>query len=478
MSGTLSAAIRPTPHWAVTGLTPLLAAALLVTCGPSTEDLITDLTGDAEERGNARQELLLAKDRAVAPLLDALDDPDRVDARPQLVDVLVSLMMRVDDDRILAALVRHLESDPSPRVRTRVARALGMHRRLEGLDALMAALDDEDGDVRHQALLALGMLSDKLTSEQREVLGTRARDLVGDPHPGVQMEARIRVESAVADVLQEAAKAVLSAQVVEAESLFCAALSRAPTSKRAQYRLARFYYDNGDRDRGLDLLRHHGMLLDVPRLPTAPHIDGHLDEDAWAGAARSDSFYVYSHQHAVALPASRPTRLHLGYTGDALYIGVWSFDEHPDSLVAKVEPSQAGDQIGISLQQSIWTDDVVELFLDADFDHRDYAHIGINSVGAASPEWIAGPLREARSAWDWADNEWRPRSQLATHVGADYWAIEYSLGFDEQRLPAPRPGDVWGFNAVRTFRGQEYNQWTRTYSGGHSPDDFGVLLFH
>ncbi len=46
-------------------------------------------------------------------------------------------------------------------------------------------------------------------------------------------------------------------------------------------------------------------------------------------------------------------------------------------------------------------------------------------------------------------------------------------------VPVPRPGDIWGLNFVRVHRGTEYSQWVRTYtSGGHSPDDFGVLRFN
>ena len=48
---------------------------------------------------------------------------------------------------------------------------------------------------------------------------------------------------------------MLKAQVAAAESLSATALTRAPRSKRAQYRTARFHYDNGDRQKGLQLLR-------------------------------------------------------------------------------------------------------------------------------------------------------------------------------------------------------------------------------
>jgi hypothetical protein len=30
---------------------------------------------------------------------------------------------------------------------------------------------------------------------------------------------------------------------------------------------------------------------------------------------------------------------------------------------------------------------------------------------------------------------------------------------------------------VRVFRGQQYNQWVRTYGSGLQPDQFGMLVF-
>ena len=56
--------------------------------------------------------------------------------------------------------------------------------------------------------------------------------------------------------------------------------------------------------------------------------------------------------------------------------------------------------------------------------------------------------------------------------------MEYRLPLGSEDVPMPRPGDIWGFNLVRVFRGSEYAQWTRTYGrNAHQPDQFGLLLF-
>ena len=455
---------------------PCACGVFACACGPSIDDLVEQLAGDADESQWARQELLLAKDRAVEPLLRALAEPAIAAARLALVEVLVSLMMRVEDDRITAALTDHLVNDPDVSVRSRIARLLGMHARAEALPAVLRSLDDAEGEVRHQALLTLSNLDGKLTPEQAQALDERAHELMGDAHPGVQLEAEIRIEAGVGKWIQEAEKAMLKAQVAEAESLLATALTRAPRSKRAQYRVARFHYDNGDREKGLKLLRQYGMLLDVPRLDAEPELDGELSDAVWSRAARVDSFFQLSMRHNAAPRSPRRTELYVAYTSEALLLGFYGHDDHPDSLVAKIKPGDDAD-VG-NIQGTIWTDDIIELFIDADFDHKTYAHTGINTLGVTDENWIKGDRRQMRSREEWEDEGWSAGARLATHIGADYWSVEYRLPFDDERFPRPRPGTVWGFNMVRVFRGEEYSQWVRTYRGGHSPDDFGVLFFN
>jgi hypothetical protein len=66
---------------------------------------------------------------------------------------------------------------------------------------------------------------------------------------------------------------------------------------------------------------------------------------------------------------------------------------------------------------------------------------------------------------------------VATHVGEDYWSIEYAVRFTEPQLTRPQPGTLWGFNLSRTYRNSEYAQWVRM-SQAHAPNEFGVLRFH
>ena len=437
----------------------IFLALICLSCGPSIEDNIDKLGRGGEDREEAQQELLLAKERAIEPLLEALKDLNYT-ARPELVEVLASLMMRMDDPRIEQALCQHLRTDPDPGVRARIARWMGFQKRNSAIESLVEALSDEDGEVRYQALMALDLFGYNLSDEQEEQVQEKARKLTGDDHEGTRMEASIRVENFVKNWIDEALQLSLKAQLARAESLYAKALTYSPASKQANYRLARFYLDNGQKDKGLRLLRQHGMLLDVPLLPQSPEIDGFLDDAVWQKAARVDSFYQFSNSHYAALPSEVRTKVYIGYRKGFLYMGFHCHDEHPDSLVVNKSPGK------------VWFDDDVEFYCDPNFDHKTYGQIGFNSAGLVNDEWFLGGLSNRVESWD-------AEGKSAVYVGDDFWSVEYRLSVGQNEFPQPEPGMLWGFNFIRVYRGSEYSQWVRTYGGNaHQPDDFGLLLFH
>jgi len=429
-------------------------------CGPSLDDSIDKLAGSTEEQAAGQMELLLAKDRAVDDLLAALEDPDRAASRRLLVEVLAGLMTRVDDERIEAALLGHLRDDPDHTVRAAIAHQLGLHRPVLFIDSFLGALADTSGAVCHAALLALGKVEDKMEPAQTKRLQESARRLTSHGHLGARLEATIRVENFVSGWISDARQAELAARMAMAESLYTQALDYAPGSKRGNYRLARFYFDNGQRERGLELLQTHGMVLEIPRLSRAPKIDGRLDEAVWDEAALADSFFQHSSAHAAAIPSPQRARIHLGYTDEALYFGFYGYDAHPDSLVGRSR----------NFDSELWHEDIVELFIDPEFSHRNYVHVGINHLGTVHDAWLDGGLRNRAI-------EWNADAQAVAEVGRDFWSLEYRLDFGQDEVPKPESGSEWGFNFVRVFRGAEYSQWVRTYEGGHQPDDFGLLIF-
>ena len=205
-------------------------------CGPEPEDLVADLSRGGAVAQNARQELLLARERAVDPLVKALDQLPSTETRIEIASVLSSLMMRTEDVRVEAALVRLLAQDPEPSVRAAVAHDLGLQRRASSIPELLLATADTAGAVRRAALEALAELSGKWDADTTRVQ-ERVRHLSRDPHAGTRVEAMVILSRLVHTRLQAARQATLTGDLARAESLLVAITDFAPGEKRAAYDL-------------------------------------------------------------------------------------------------------------------------------------------------------------------------------------------------------------------------------------------------
>lgn len=435
-------------------------AAVAVACEPTVDDRVAELAaGRAGE--STRQALLLAKERAVLPLLAALAAQPDPALRDEIARLLASLMMRTEDGRIEAALVHLLRDDPAPAVRAAVARQLGLQRRPSAVPALVAALEDPDGSVRQEALVALGPLQGRW-GERADQIREAVRRLARDPHKGARVEAMVLLSGAVQERLQSARQAALAGDLARAESILVTTLEFAPGDRRAAYDLGRHYLDEGDVPRGQEFLRTHGMLLDVPALAQPPRVDGRLDEPVWQKAAHIDSLWQLSQEHEAALPTDLRTDLYGGWRPEGLYIGVVCWDEATGDLVVGVQhdDDNADDS---------WREDRLEVFLDPQLSHDRFVELAVNSIGAKQDGSASTGGADFSFDWD-AEGEW------AATVGPDRWSAEVLLRFGPQ-LPRPQAGRMWGANLVRCYRGQEFVQWTRTTHNASRPDQFGVFLF-
>ena len=437
----------------------IFVGLIFLSCGPVVEDHIDELGRSGEKRDAAIQELLLKPKRAVGPLLKALEKPHYSSGHPDIAEVLVSLMLRVDDPRLVAALGKHLTSHPNSKVRARIANRMGLLKRTELLDVLMKAVRDTVPEVSHEAFKALNILEKKLTDTQHQVLEETAKELARSPHEGVRLEAMLCLEEKVDEMLGKATQLVTKAQLSEAEELYEKTLAYAPQSWKARYHHARFYLDNEQVERGLDLMRQLGAVLDVSLLANPPEIDGRLDDDAWKEAGQT-LLHFLGYRGGV-FPADMDARVYIGYTVEALYIGVYNYDATPDSL--RAERTQRDDMV--------WTEDSVEIFLDANQDRRSYVQFVISGIGTIFDAVHENGLRSQ-------DASWTGDLKVGTHVGEDFWSLECQILFDQEWVSKPRVGDVWGVNFCRDFRDRSHStQWVYTYGNYHQPDGFGFLIF-
>ena len=439
-------------------LAVLAAAFCLAACGSPIEESIDKLDGGPEEQAAGRHELVLAADEAIEPLITALESGERdPKIRAEVAHILAGLMVRLMDDRSVAVIEQHLLEDPDPMVRGRIAATVGPHLRSEFFDLFLQAIADPSPLVQAPALLALSDFMGQLDEEQTRSLRRLAAERAKSEDEEVREAALYLVEEYVAKWAGKAREAALKANLSKADSIFAVAVAYAPASKQGRYYQGTYYLDFVERERGIEILRTHRLLVDVPKLETTPTIDGQLGDEAWEGAARIDSFFVHGATRTT-LPPLVETRVVMGYSDRALYWGVFCADAHPESLV--VRPYKDGPPHH--------RQDSITFRLDRNLDTKTIASIAVNSAGLVKDGW-----NDSKN-WAERDYSWDAEATAAAYVGDDFWSVECELRWDPVYHPAPVSGELSGTNFIRLFRSAE---WSHPFVGYDNLKARGFLRF-
>ncbi|MBT3344536.1 MAG: hypothetical protein HN712_20335 [Gemmatimonadetes bacterium] len=462
-------------------LTVALGLAL-AGCGPDMDDHIDALGGGGAE--DAKMALSLARQDAIEPLLEAFADPERgAEARSHMADALYRLYLREKTPAILVALQGAL-GDQQVEVRRTVVRCLGDLEAGKAASLLIERLPEEvDDGVRQEILVTLGVISLQERDRTRGMNNVgfnrqwsvkyfdeadrqalmdelvRIRDLsVADTLHGHVMEW---LEGVADDLAVEARERVLSADLAGAEQLLEEALALVPDSRNINQQMGKYYYGNGDIERGIKILAANGDVLRVPRLSAAPAIDGQLDARAWQRAAEITRFFQ-NVSRLRPIETSPATRVRLGWTDDRIFILVEGDEPSTDNL--RIEATQR--------DENAWQDDCVEIFFDANRDGRSYHQIVVNSLGTIFDQYSDGSSPQGDLGWN-ADME------HAVVVSESGWSLEIGLPLAQLTESAgPISGQVWGFNLARIRQeASEYGQWAPTYGSALRPDRFGFLIF-
>lgn len=202
--------------------------------------------------------------------------------------------------------------------------------------------------------------------------------------------------------------------------------------------------------------------------------DGHVSKEEIAVSWKSGQFHLYGPNPQKAYP---PTYCYVGKTTkdgkECLYISFICEDPNTDAIIANYNNS--GGPVAVS------RDDSIEIFLDTDFNRRDYYHVIVNARGkyhtAYCPTWQDGINDRIK--------HWNASSQVKTVINkqAKRWTCEILIPF-HQLGGIPKKGSRWAVNFTRAFRGQArtdsvLQNWFLAYrsndTGYHNPDLFGVF---
>ena len=215
------------------------------------------------------------------------------------------------------------------------------------------------------------------------------------------------------------------------------------------------------------------------RTGEAPVVDGHLDEAAWQSATPLSDFVQRVPQDGQA--ATHPTEVRILFDDEALYFGVWLFDDDPSGIVQ-------GEGIrDYDLEQS----DAVLLILDTFQDQQNAFIFGTNPAGIEYDGQVANEgqgggrfmgaggqvnnRRQQSGSGGGFNLNWDASWTVATSVGADGWFAEFRIPFSTLRY-APGADQEWGFNVARRVRRlneqsfwspvpRQFDQYRLTYSG-------------
>lgn len=180
-------------------------------------------------------------------------------------------------------------------------------------------------------------------------------------------------------------------------------------------------------------------------IPRPPTIDGRIDPNEWAGAARLEEFVQTD--PGDNSPPSRRTEVFIAADGQALYLAVHAYDD-PTLVRATLAPRDA-----------IEADDHVDFHLDTFGDGRRAYYIAFNPLGIQED----GIFVEGGSGPDLTvDLVLRSRGR----VTSDGWEVEAAIPFSSLRYASggTRP---WGLHVQRIIRhlNGEVESWRPIHRG-------------
>jgi hypothetical protein len=191
-------------------------------------------------------------------------------------------------------------------------------------------------------------------------------------------------------------------------------------------------------------------VFDVPRATQTIQVDGVLDEEVWAVAARLTGFSQY--EPSDAQPAAQSTEIRVFYTPQALHFGI----------IARLRPG-ANLNATVSNRDNILNDDRVLIYLDTFNDRRRAFVFGVNPYGVQLDGVRSEGSGTAGRMFGGGD-DWSPDFHYDSRgvVSDSGYVVEVRIPFKSLRFP-PEREQVWGINVSRvTPATNTTDTWTDT----------------
>jgi hypothetical protein len=173
----------------------------------------------------------------------------------------------------------------------------------------------------------------------------------------------------------------------------------------------------------------------VPRAAAAVHIDGVLDDAAWASALTLELRYEV--QPGENIPAPVRTECLVTYDTHNLYVAFRAFDPEPARIRAHVTDRDAA-----------YRNDYVGIIIDTANDQRRAFEFFVNPLGVQMDltrnDVGSGDSEDEDDSWDAI---WSSAGRMTT----DGYVTEMAIPFSVLRFPYSDNDQTWGFTAFRAY---------------------------
>jgi len=185
----------------------------------------------------------------------------------------------------------------------------------------------------------------------------------------------------------------------------------------------------------------------VPRLASAPVIDGDLSDPCWQEAGRVSGFSTLITSEGLIVTdalAANQTIVRMGYDEQSLYFAFECLEPNPEKIVATGEKRDFG----------VGKDDHIEIFLQPDLGVLEYDHLGVTAGGVLLDHRVTAK----GGVYDYS---WSPGWTVKTRILKDRWVAEMAMPLTELLHVGPQMGQEWGLllGRLRKVEGRVPSCW-------------------
>lgn len=423
------------------------------------------------ERGKGNQNeismrLNMARGDVIAPLVKAFGkDRAKPEFRAQILDLIFKKYHRTPDLRLESTIWRAL-GDPDISIRSKAINGVTLYMKAVPPDSLIHLVEDSELEIRKRALMFFTEkprywpfnqgVRDTSSNARERLLEAVTRQKEKEKDPDILFLIRSVVGVEISARAQEANGLFYKAKYEKADSVYRSASALDPSHPLPGLRQARAYLRT-DRKKSLEIAKTCGYLLEIPKLPEAPVLDGDPSEKIWEKGLRINQFCNDASRWVVQ-KAKGKTECYLGHRDGKIYIAVLGYEEELEKL--KVTKKNRDEKV--------WQDDCVELLFDPTSEGRGAYQFAINAANT-----LFDVYRRDRT------KNYSCEHQAKVFQDRGYWAVEFAIAGKELGGAKVRKGEIWSMNVYRARIGpaSEHSGIVTTFGGTHNYWNYPLAVF-